>query len=335
MTFTYIANVLTYGRGHGTFIFKNIMKANGWTVVESGDGLGGNFSGLGGGDVLTAWGNTTTSPNNIINRQSWFRLQAPEGGREFVIQRRDNVSYELDSIYYSANAGFVDGSPSATSAPTASDQVNLLGTNLEWANEGEGGGAGSYRNLMDFIIGDADEGYAFFARTRVFGYQKNNSSGPYTYATGIFLDVLDNADPNDEDPAVVDAFHNQMAKAFYDGRSLGNGPTAWKRYVNSNGETSMTRYAIPRYLEGNGTNSILNVDGNPWDGETTVIPGAPYIQSDGTNAISFARGDIKGTSKFFGYITSATTLDMTADLKWLHIGNQYALRWDGVTIPRL
>ena len=106
--------------GVPTFIFKQTLKAAGWTVPSSSDGLTYNAS----GDQITTSG---TGAGGLQNTRSWFRLRDPGGRRELCIQYA-SISGSLQwRVKFSEVSRFTGGSPSATVTPTAADERVVWG----------------------------------------------------------------------------------------------------------------------------------------------------------------------------------------------------------------
>lgn len=102
-----------------------VLLVAGWTIQGAGDGTTYYPT----GHVLTA-----TQWNN---NSAWMRIQDPAGGTEYIIQRKSATASGGNwSGLYSVGARFITGSPSATVAPTASDQQQLL-NNQQWFNSGD------------------------------------------------------------------------------------------------------------------------------------------------------------------------------------------------------
>lgn len=101
------------------FRLKKLLKAVGWTVPSSSDGTTYNAA----GDQITTDG---SGAGGLDNNNAWYRLQDPGGRREFVFQRSTN-EYTWKA-YYSALAKFSGGSPDAVTLPTATDEVQVIGS---------------------------------------------------------------------------------------------------------------------------------------------------------------------------------------------------------------
>lgn len=95
---------------------KTRLVAAGWTVVASGDGRSAYGASS---DVITA----DSGAGSLDASGAWMRLRPGSGTREVLIIRGASVT--TWTVRYSA-AGFSGGSPSATTAPTATDQQTLI-----------------------------------------------------------------------------------------------------------------------------------------------------------------------------------------------------------------
>jgi hypothetical protein len=90
--------------------FKELLVAQGWTVLSSGDSL----TYFPASDGITHGG---AGAGGLANTKAWFRIQDPAAAKEFTFQRgTTNVIYR---IKFSPSGGFVGGAPSATVTPLA------------------------------------------------------------------------------------------------------------------------------------------------------------------------------------------------------------------------
>src|SRR3990172_4710338 len=98
---------------------KELLKAQGWSVVMSGDGLA-VYSAV--GDVITGGG---VGANGMANTRAWFRITDPAGVKELTIQRGTlNYTYR---IKFSYAAKFTGGAPDPDQTPSATDEVIVEG----------------------------------------------------------------------------------------------------------------------------------------------------------------------------------------------------------------
>lgn len=95
---------------------KTRLVAAGWSVIASGDGRSAYEAA---GDAITA----DSGAGSLDASGAWMRLRPGSGTREVLIIRGASVT--TWTVRYSA-VGFSGGSPSATTAPTATDQQNLI-----------------------------------------------------------------------------------------------------------------------------------------------------------------------------------------------------------------
>src|SRR5574343_1468993 len=100
--------------------FKQLLKTAVWTVLSSSDGTTYNS----GADIITSG---AAGANGFGNNSAWVRIQMPTANsvnREFTLQR--STTNTTWTIKYSYSAGFIGGSPNATTTPTATDSQTLL-----------------------------------------------------------------------------------------------------------------------------------------------------------------------------------------------------------------
>lgn len=114
----YIEDLTTPATGDAAMKrLKDRLVAAGWTVAASGDG---RLAYEAAGDAITA----DSGAGSLDASGAWMRLRPGSGTRELLILR--GSSSTTWTVRYSA-VGFSGGSPpSATTAPTAADQQNLI-----------------------------------------------------------------------------------------------------------------------------------------------------------------------------------------------------------------
>jgi hypothetical protein len=96
---------------------KTVLKAAGWTVPTSSDGLTYSSS----ADVIT---HNSTGAGGLANSNAWYVVREPGGRREWCIQ---HVSTALVyRIKYSPFARFVGGTPGILRVPSATDEGTPL-----------------------------------------------------------------------------------------------------------------------------------------------------------------------------------------------------------------
>ncbi len=115
---SYVFNKSTPATGaEAMFNLKACLKAAGWTVPSSSDGLTYNAA----GDQISTSG---SGAGGMANNNAWFRVRDPAGVAEFVIQRGGtNLVWR---VKWSQTAKFTGGSPTATRTPSATDESYIL-----------------------------------------------------------------------------------------------------------------------------------------------------------------------------------------------------------------
>lgn len=105
------------------FLLRNFLRDSlGWVVVAESDGSTYEADVVNNGHQITHAG---TGAGGMSNTNAWFRIQDPDGSREWTFQRSTTVtSWRVKA---SALDGFTGGTPSATATPSATDEQILLG----------------------------------------------------------------------------------------------------------------------------------------------------------------------------------------------------------------
>jgi phage-related tail fiber protein len=108
----------SYGTDVAIFHLKQLLKAAGWTVPSSSDGITYNPS----GDQITS-ANSGAVAGGMGNDNAWFVVRSPDG-HAWCFQRGVGADFsEMGyAISVSRAAGFIGGSPDAVTPPTADDQ---------------------------------------------------------------------------------------------------------------------------------------------------------------------------------------------------------------------
>lgn len=346
--------------------YEKLTTTGGWTVVSSGDGTGGNFSGV--GNVLTTFSTTTDAvANAITNRRAWARLQSPDGRELLFMHSSINTATDVIGLLYSPALGFVgtgDGAISALVAPTAADGCIVIGerrgtltlSGTSFCN----GIAGN--NRMDFAFGDASEGYAFYALTR-------QSAGTGAYMGGMIYDRVASPVPADPDGTVIFPVCEASGSPFaVNSNHLCTSSPAWVwGMAGVSGEatlssrfacafpiggaphpTAMCKQCIIRPAPAGiaSFNTIVNPMGlNPYDSEVDLIEPAYWGSISGVPSSAVGSlgqpgvfGHVKGESRLIKAISGATgfaNLDTNVALTRIGQTGGFWLLWDGVTTPTL
>lgn len=195
MAFTFSLNNV-HSPQRALYELKEKLKAAGWTCQGSGDG---DLLFSPSSDVLTTYSTSTDPvPGAVTNRRAWWRLRDPNG-RELLFQHAAfNIASDYISCAYSRSAGFVgtgDGALAPNVAPTATDAFLFAGERRPSDILNGDSFSGTYTiTRVDYIIGDASEGYSFACFLR----QANG-----LIRGGMLYDVLVNPSLDDLDPIVV------------------------------------------------------------------------------------------------------------------------------------
>lgn len=183
MAFTYFPNTVVGTHGQAVIEIKTRLIAAGWTVQDSGDGfqtvvLAGIY---GAGTDVISTSHTTSSyvANSINNFRAWFRIRSPAGlgGCELVFfHSASNPGSDAygaylvpvsvsNALWSGADAGSPGDPPAGTLIVTWSTSVAGSNTIQSQSTTTFDGDASTARHL-DIAIGDASEGYAWYAFSR-------------------------------------------------------------------------------------------------------------------------------------------------------------------------
>lgn len=189
MAWTFQLNTFPATGGEALWYLKEFLVSQGWDVPRSGDGTGGNYNPA--GDVHAPGG---LYAGSLDLATAWMELRQPATAtpqRSFMFFV-PSVAGSVWQIWYSSDGtGFTTGG-SASVRSTAADEQGIINTpsgGTQWLPNNN-----SYR--MDVAAGGSSEGHGFFFGTRV----ADPTGG---YAGVLSLDVLEESDPADTDPAVI------------------------------------------------------------------------------------------------------------------------------------
>lgn len=336
---------------------KEALKAEGWTVLGSGDGTAGSFSTS--GDILLTW-STSSDPvaGAVTNRRAWWRMQSPDLHRELLFQHEAwNVATDGIGITYSRSAGFTgtaDGAVAANVAPTATDGIVFSGDRRPSNGMNGGpfsGGVGISR--VDYIIGDAAEEYSFACFLR-------DATG--AIKGGMVYDRLANCpDPGDTDPTVVvmiGHYSNFFGYGCTDQRAfwtwgdagVGSSPTITQ---SNGGPQKYPAVGAPSASAGQKCvmtslcywqqNQVLNPGGaNPYTGDIDLIEPVYWYSTNLSGYFQYSlapqQGTIHGESRIFKSRSSNAgfaNMDTNAALTRAGQTAGFWFVWDGLTTPLL
>lgn len=356
MSFTFDLNYDPAAQGFGAAMLrlKADLVAAGWTVEQSGDGTGGNYSAV--GDVVTVSNvGVDGTANAITNRRAWFRIKAPTGTNEFIFQH-DNFNVGADEYIIrrspTAFSGSGDGAPSALIAPTSPDEFIILGpqrlptsTGTTWA-----GTLGTGAQKWDFCIGNAAENYAFYGLGR--------SSPGGIYLGGVIFDALVNPDGADLDPYIAMCVGQHGGASWFASNSRINDQRtntqlqasastaiasqyAWGYERGPAADDRVFAHAMARFCYDSVVQNPWNVGGgNPYDASYDIMEPCWWYTTNlgGGTPVMSPRGLIKGESRLIkgqGSTAGANPMDTNVALTRIFQNGGYWLLWDGVTTPVL
>ena len=256
------------------------------------------------------YGSGASGAGNLGNTSAWFTVRASDSSREWLFQR--NASDAAWTINRS-KAGFVGGSPAATTLPTATDATPLFTA------------ASAFTATPGRLFVSADDADGYGWRLMCI------PSGGGNVRTLIADVPLDSPDPADTDPYLWVGYYNATGLTIYE---AGTATTqygdalVYKRFVGSSNQLVILatffgytgRLAPPQYEEGGAL---------PSTGYDVPLPipvlriGAP---STTTGWCGFARGlrwaAVRGRA-------NGQTLDGTTEY-WIYAAGLW-LRWDSST----
>jgi hypothetical protein len=295
---------------------KERMKAVGWTVGQSGNGLASYSSS---GDVIT-------SGAVLATVKAWFEMSAPDDSWHMSYQSGSSSNTGRLKFTWNA-AGFDGGSPSATqvgATSTAADEVLVVGAGSDAVPTYAAVMASSGGNVNLVVIADVSAPYNF-------AWLGNNTGATNGLDFLLYLDTLmvGSVDTLDVAPSV--AYHAaQFAASGASGQLMapGTAPFGW----------------IGKGLGG----AIVRIPAESLrDGSATAVPGGMNRSFYTGNAELFALGygrrateanpdGWKGTSTLFTWIgsTELTGLRLTTDPEgdqWI-VGDDLGIRWDGTAM---
>ena len=109
------------------FALKTQLKAAGWTIPRSSDGITYNAA----GDQITHAG---IGAGGLSNNGAWFVAEEPGGRRQWCFQLGAAVNSSTQMrVKYSALAKFTGGSPAYQRVPSATDEQTLAGSGTDAA----------------------------------------------------------------------------------------------------------------------------------------------------------------------------------------------------------
>ena len=298
MAFAWSVNNTPANGGAAMFLFKTLMKAQGYTVPSSSDGTTYNSS----GDQITT---NTSGAGGIQNAQAWFILKHPTiPGKQWCYQNNATPGTSAANwrIKHSYLAGFSGGTPGATRVPSAADEVIMIGGGTDAAP------------TFAAIFG-ADGGYRFncgcdSTTGSFFSFAFPTGGGPSTH--GMFMDPVVPLNVADTDPYVTGC-------AQSNGFQMTGGMSAGSTWGSYGGVVTGAPPALSAVAE-----------------QTTFVTN-PFDSKDVAQFIRFYKSsaNFKGrlTNYFYDTVAHTTpTLETFVTTNDTVIVGAWAIPWSGVAI---
>lgn len=294
---------------------KQFLKTAGWTVQASGDGLAAYGAAS---DVITTG---AAGAGGFGQVKAWFRIRMPGSTREFCIQA-GNATTNI-RVKYSV-AGFTGGTPSATNAPTATDEIVI--PNLAGGTDAAPTGAN--------FIGTINKVSYWADNASPYGWGMVGWSAVSATTFGFMLEAMAPGTYNaaDTDPYVFQSYPNSANFGAFASFSSSAGNTNYG-WLAAPG-TASSFVAIPFYSYGGTTYNIpVNAQApvNPFNGKDDTLP-TPFIR----DAVVAAPGGYKGTGVYTRLLitnrANLTTLSVSTTADRIVFGG-ISIPWgtDGVT----
>lgn len=357
----YVLNQKPTTYGQALSLLTEMLAGAGWLYMESGDGL----SSFGAGKVFTNF--TASAANSWNNSKAWVRMQDPGGTKEFVFQTGPGTGGAIDRTVrfkYSPGAKFVSGSPSATVAPSATDEKMVLGsgtdasfTSLLWHNTSVPSGTVIYQGAA---MAAAPYGFWFSAQVQGVSLLNHQKS-----ATLMWDPVA--AVAADTDPYVIHVgAQNGFSVNFNWSFARDGYASTWAIVAGSDIDVQLAHMSpalsqlfyvqpamyyggiqvgnvipganAPNMIAGGGTVMNTSLGLNSFNGKAEMLP-IPYLrvasqthtQGNTTNTQYPA---LKGWSTMMRWtgLSRNSFMDTLNDKTWICAGPVW-LPWDGVTQP--
>lgn len=301
MALVYNTNLTPATYGECMHNFKTFMKLRGWTVPKSGDGLSlyGSSS-----DVIT----TSATGAAGYNTSTWFILSKPSGGKHFMFQQSYSGSTWTIKLSF---LGFSGGSPSSTTAPTATDEATLVNASSIFS--------GSEGTQKQQILADGASPYGFIAVTYP------NGGGDPTSVMMMDPLVAGTYPSEDIDPYVYYFSTSSPFDASNGIVSESSGPVGYLSATLTSGNLKNTP---GHYPTSSGGSIVNNLSVNPFNGKDEGL-NILYARRAGATSPTGRKGQ-SSLVKFLG--ASRSTGD-TLGTKTRLILKHCSVPWDGSTTP--
>lgn len=294
-----------------------VMLQAGWVIVSSGGGTGGSFSASSSTPHITSRG---TGAGGAQNTNCWITLQAPASASRFIQFQYGSSTGQWNVAV--SNVGFVgtaNGAVSATVAPTASDQWNILagtsGTSITYTDWFSSNTAGTFHHGC---YADANAPYGVIS----WAWPKNSSTANTVFHSFLIDSLVSGSyQTADLDPYVY-VCGNSTSYAW-------NGQNGASSQAVASINGVLTSYLS--WIPPPGSAQSAGWVANPYTGSDDLFPVFYYFTSSATGGPTR-----KGQSYYLQFETAAnrptpTVLQQTTSNDTIVIG-AFALPWNGGTV---
>ncbi len=205
------------------------LLSAGWRITRWSDAIAPTYTDATGAPLaVNPYGSGGSGAGNLGNTSAWFTVRASDSSREWLFQRgASDAAWTISR----SKAGFVGGSPAATTLPTATDATALFSA------------ASAFTATPGrlFISADDDDGYGWRLMCI--------PSGGGNVLT-LLADVpLDSPDPADSDPYLWAGYYNSTGLGVYtamaNGTTPGGNVLVYKRFAGAGSNQRVFFAGIP------------------------------------------------------------------------------------------
>jgi hypothetical protein len=293
-----------------------VMIQAGWVIQSSGGGTGGTFSASSSTPHVTT---RSTGAGGIQNNNNWTTVKAP--ARSSYIQFQRGTATGMWNVAVS-NVGFVgtaNGAVSATVAPTASDQWNILnassGTSITYNDWFNANTAGTFHHGC---YADSNAPYGVIA----WAWPKNSASASTTFHAFSIDSLAASSYPSGDLDPYVYVCGNNTSYAWN-----GTNGTSNQAVASVNGV--LTNYVT--WIGPPGSPQNLGWVASPYTGYDDLFPVYYYFANGSTGGPTR-----KGQSYYLNFETAANrptpTLIQQSTTNDTVIIGAFALPWNGGSI---
>lgn len=304
------------------FDLKEAMKAAGYTIRGSGDGLAA-YSAV--GDVITSSGSGAGGMNNT---NAWFTVRQAAGGaapyagtREWTFQR-GAFSYSWFVQYSNPNTTFDQSTSSATVRPTLLLTANLMNVT------GSGSASAIFASTLNFTyqirVGNAAENFHWYC------ISYPNGGGNINSRIANIPMASDSITSAEVEPFLLCATQSSLLVNI-----IGDSPQSevygWMGLNSLTGNLSPIENQALVYIDPNvGTIIPNNLGSNPENGNDDGVP-IPWGLSN--NSVTLVGTCFKGFSQKVKWSGINRVTGDTLDTLNYIVFDDTVWEWDGITVP--